>query len=108
MAPDAEQMTTERKKWWQEFGAILAGFGAVAAIHAAVVVPSILSAAENRAHELAAYEANVVREELRQRVQVAEAMHATYVTRSELGQLTRQLDLLQSQLGRIEERLSTK
>lgn len=99
-------MTVERRKWWQEFGAVLAGVGAIAAVHAAVVAPSILHAAENRAHELAQSEAGLVREELRQRVQVAEAIHATYVTRSELEQLTRQIDIIHGQLARIEARLT--
>lgn len=84
---------------------MLTGIATVATIHAVVVVPSILDAAENRAREIAADEAGQVREELRQRVTVAEAMHATYVTRAELEQLTRQLDLMQAQLGRIEDRL---
>lgn len=94
----------------KQLAAMIAGFGGVMAvllaIHSEIVVPQILSKAENRAHELAAAEANLVRDELRQRVAVAEQMHATYVTHAELEQLTRQIDLIQAQLQRIEERLS--
>lgn len=98
-------MTAERPKWWHEFGAILAGFAAIATVHAVVVVPSILHAAENRAHELAAGEADIVRQELRQRVVTADAQHAEFVTRAELIQLMRQVDAIHAQLARIEERL---
>lgn len=97
------------RPWWQDFATVLGAVAAVATVHAIVVVPSILHAAENRAREIAQTEARAeagaVRDELRQRVVTAEAQHASFVTHGELEQVLRQLDQLEAQLTRIEGRL---
>lgn len=99
-----------RRPWWQDFATVLGAVAAVATVHAIVVVPSILHAAENRAREIAQAEARTeagaVREELRQRSATAESAHQTFVTHAELEQLLRQLDQLEAQLTRIEARLA--
>ena len=103
-------MSTDRKTWWQEFGAVIAGVAAVATVHAIVVVPGILTAAEVRAREIASTEASeqseLVRAELRQRVVTAEAQHASFVTRAELEQFAQRFDQIEAQLDRIETRLA--
>ena len=101
-------MTADRTRWWQEFGAIIAGVAAIATVHAVVVVPGILNAAENRTHEIAAKESDLVRNELRQRVLTADAQHATFVTRAEMDQFLKRFDQISAQLARIEDRLNGK
>jgi hypothetical protein len=89
---------------------VLGAMSAVATVHAVVVVPSILHAAEIRAREIAQAEARAeagtLREELRSRVVTADAQHANFVTHGELEQLLRELNAMQAQLTRIEERFS--
>lgn len=91
-------MMAEHKRLLREWALMFAAFSAVGLI----LFPIVTHLATANAREAA----NDVRDEMRQRIVVAEAAHATYVTHSELAQLMRQIDAIHVQLGRIEERLA--
>lgn len=90
------------RAWWKEFAAVLTGIAAVATVHAAVVVPSILHAAEATARRVAAEQASEVRSDLTVHFQEMEKVRQTLVTRHELEQVVKRLEALSTQLDRIE------
>lgn len=92
---------------WRHIGAFLVGGAALAAIHAAFVVPPILDAAEIRARRVAQEESKRVESRLDAHLKEVELIRSSLVSKSEFDQALKLLDRMDKQLDRIEERLNS-